>query len=117
MVHRDEFESWSSAKQKKYAKIRYKAVRKELLQDCLENGKFRDDTGGLISETHHCYSRAQSSLWWYFQRENLLPVSAETHYALHNIPANKWTESVRSMARKAEEIRKAIYEREVNRSN
>ena len=112
MITRTEFESWPVAKQKKYANVMYPKVRKEVLTDCADSGRFRDATGSLIVDTHHCWARAHCSYWWYFQAANLLPISHEAHYAIHNIPKENYSEAIKIMADKAETIKQAVLDAE-----
>lgn len=108
MVKRDEFESWDSKKQRKYAERMYSIVRKELLSELRDMGIFRDATGSLLTETHHCWERSHCPLWWIFQKENMLPISSAAHYAIHNFSKDQYTEDVKRIADQAEKRRNLV---------
>lgn len=112
MVQRSEFELWDSKRQRKYAKRMYLVVRKSLLDERRENGIYRDRTGGLETEVHHCWERSHCPLWWTFQRENMLPISPQAHYAIHNFSKDQYTPEVKYIADMAEQIKQEIIKSE-----
>ena len=86
VITREWFESLRIPDQKRVAASQEAKVRL-LILNRLKRNRAKDVTGRLITEVHHCWHKnigGSLPYWYYFQKENLIPVSRETHYSLHN---------------------------------
>jgi len=113
MLDRDTFESWHSKKQRSYAERMYSVVRKEVLEDFRDAGQWRDKTGGVREVTHHCWEKGMGGaipLWYYFQKDNLIPWSDGMHKTFHDVSRDKWTDAQKWEAELAEVMKQDMIE-------
>lgn len=92
MITRADFEMIRN--KRAYAERQYAIVSAMIFAECRENGIF-SDIGGQLTEIHHIWSRAQCPKWFIFQKENLIAISRELHYAIHNKAYSDMTEGER----------------------
>lgn len=98
-LKREDFEAWSSKKQKAYANSAYLAVKKIYLEELMDGETyFCHLCGGILTQMHHMWYRSGCPLWYYFQKKNLFPLCNCCHDKEHGqCPHKDFKEIIRSL--------------------